>query len=477
MGIFNFLKKKSIKVENNEILRGESLSNKTSNDVRKQLDASNYKEFDITSKNNSKYLDIDSNDFVAPSVNHNDHQLFSEEDYINDLDIDTSLYDDLMKKNDPTINDQIWYEKDSNAFNISDDLNDALNNSDNVIENKIDYEFHSKDNLDTNSSDLDSNASVFDNKVLDNIENSDEEKKERDLFSYLDDPFLVDDFLNRDSFSFQKFLEGKKKIDNNSESLVDLDDDEQRLEFIKEIENNIINNEFQKNDLINFENINIEDDVDISSITPDYFSNTGDLEGDDLYKQKLYPFKSTDDTKDDEIIIDDIIIPNSEPIYRAPTNNFRDILEKDESLTSDNLVNDNVYSNYSANLVDDPAFAKDYIKNHSSLEHIENYVNDEDHASKFSSNQINEDMIVDFYDDSEVQPISQNTKKIYEDDPILNSDYLEIKEKMLINEIKQKYEKEIVMDAKRKQDEIEKINKRPNFNDELLDLIKKGYPN
>lgn len=107
MGIFNFLKKKSIKVENNEILRGESLSNKTSNDVRKQLDASNYKEFDITSKNNSKYLDIDSNDFVAPSVNHNDHQLFSDEDYINDLDIDTSLYDDLMKKNDSAINDQI----------------------------------------------------------------------------------------------------------------------------------------------------------------------------------------------------------------------------------------------------------------------------------------------------------------------------------------------------------------------------------
>lgn len=107
MGIFNFLKKKSIKVENNEILRGESLSNKTSNDVRKQLDASNYKEFDITSKNNSKYLDIDNNDFVAPSANHNDYELFSDEDYINDLDIDTSLYDDLMKKNDPTINDQI----------------------------------------------------------------------------------------------------------------------------------------------------------------------------------------------------------------------------------------------------------------------------------------------------------------------------------------------------------------------------------
>lgn len=469
MGIFNFFKKKTINNDTNIILDRNSLNNKSSNKNDFNIEESHDKKFDITNQNNSKYLNESGNTFVEGLNNSSDHILFSDEDYINDFNMDTSFYDDLIQENNLAQNEQIENENNYNVFNISDQLNNVEDDSKNVVENEIDYAFHKKDDLDNDLTDTE-------NDVSDNEENNDT-KKEKDLFAYLDDPFLVDNFLNRDVFSFQKFLDEKKKQTNDNENLVNLDDEDQRLQFISEIEKNIIDHEFQKKDLIDSAEMNTEHEEDIQSTFLGNFDDINHVEGDDLYKEKL-PSTETDEDEE-EIILDEIIIPTTKIIEKAPTNNFRDFLEKDDPLILNDEVNRDKYHNntHSFSNLDDPMFSKDYIKNNSSFHHMENYIKEDTQTKNSSSKKNIPDLIEDFYDEPEVEPIHQNIESIDNNVPILDENSFGIKEKMLINEIKQKYEKEIVMDAKKKQDEIDKINKRPNFNDELLDLIKKGFPN
>lgn len=469
MGIFNFFKKRSSKIEADMSIDNDLLINK-SNDQKDWYTTKLTKdEIDITNQNNDIAFDDGSN-------NTNDYVLFSDDDYKNDFSIDTSYYDALINGNN--VNSELDSNNDYNIFNLSDDAkniegdseNIVEDESENVIEDDIDYEFHKKENLDNDLDDTENNA-IYD---VDNIE----AKKEKDLFAYLDDPFLVDDFINRDTFSFQKFLDDKKKQGNENENLVDLDDEEQRLQFITEIENNIIDHEFQKSNLIDSETLNAETHEDTKpSIFSSDFGDVDDLVGDELYREQLPSSKIDDNTKEEEIILDEIIIPTDKIIEKAPTNNFRDFLEID---TSPNPENETTISNpdsYNNNHLDDPLYVKDYLKNNSSLHHMENYTKEETNKAKPAINNNLDDVIEDFYDDNIVESHLINPKKINDDISIPRESSFEIKEKMLINEIKQKYEKEIVMDAKRRQDEINKMNRRPNFNDELLDLIKKGFPN
>ncbi|MEG0879385.1 MAG: hypothetical protein RSE95_01825 [Malacoplasma sp.] len=463
MGIFDIFKKKAKVVESDTTLANNSDVDSSS---KSQIDTNNLNNESSNNQGNFNSPNDDINYFKDNSTQTGNDILFTNDDYINDLNIDTSYYESLLNEETPSeenvseTESEENQQKEESVFN----LEKGLEPNKEITTNSNDAEVK-----DVTSSDVQTNDG--------NNENlSDEEiaKKNSDLFSYLDDPFLVDNFLNRDSFSFQKFLEDKKKESINTDKVIDLEDEEQRLQFIKEIESNIIDDNFQKASLIDSSN-----NAEINNATEENeeledseCEDVACLEGDELYKEK--PPSSKDEViVEEEIMLDDIIIPETKTIPKAPTNNFRDFFAEDSSQVA-NQEEHEEYFDITSN--DDPLFLKDTIKHNFSLNTMHDYTKEEPMPKKVLREDI--DTIEDFYDFPQNQTVKRDINVETDDEnnfDIDNEVSNNIKERKLIDEIKQRFESQIVMDAKQKHDEENAVNKRPNFNDELIDLLKKGY--